>query len=1519
MKQLLTLLTCVLLVLPAKAQDLSLEQARAIASRFERSASDVQRAPSKRRVSPLTLRHRVPSGADEDKTNLYVFDTNEGFVIVAGRQDAEAEVLGWSDNGTFDYTNAPPQLLEWIESWSRNIDSLRTSSTRGATHPRRAAASGKGYEVVSPLIHTTWGQWSPYNDLCPKGCPTGCVITAIAQVMNYWQWPDRGFGTNTHEGIGVTVDFSQSAYDWEHMCDDYSDRSAHSTEENAAVAKLMFDVGIACNAGYDPSGTVAGVWGNVLSTYFRYDPDLKRPEYTADIATFIKAELDQHRPVLYAAYPDEGRGHALVCDGYNSEGYFHFNYGWSGMGDGWFRLGALPDYNNEINLLGGIQPYGGNMAVVDGITYGLSGNGEAELLSCPQTSGTVVFPDEVVYDGTTYTVTRIGHGVLTPNRKYDKVVIGNHIRSIGAQAFTACLIDTLVLGDAVEEVGYQAFAASGVRNLTIGRSVKYIGKSAFYTCPLTTITCLSEAFEVDDDAFGYTSVKDGEWLKSITRLGDRALGATKISNPVFGKLTSIGSRALASNSLGTVTFPATLRHVAPDIFWGCIVYEVSIDDDNPCFSVGRQDIVHKIFILNKAQNSLVCIVPAADIAKSYVVPDGVVRVEPGAVPYSAQSIRLPASVVELDGAFDKCENLRSITLPAIVPPVVSDDCFPDKLIDDNNLSVYIPQGCYDDYRAAPGWRRCRIVESGEYDPLAVPAIGYNMVVNMHEGSSMSCAVDDVKRMTLNGEHLDVDGWTASVNDIDSITWQYDFIYGQEESFLLDDSTLTAEAQGCTIVIDATVIDGETPLAVRSSLACPTKIEGARRGEVVDVCLGNDVHALTGTAEIRIPIEVNDDEQACAAWYNTDSGQWEPVNGYYDAASGELRISTNHLSTFGAFVIEKPYSADARIVPQNNATAFALPTVGMSVSQAAENLKKIAESYTPESTAADLYASDLGEALGLINDMSWNSLQAMGFESEFLSDFSDALGYFGIALTTYQVARAHFNNQDEQVAAGTLRVVLNVAQTIASKVLSSRIMSASMAAVAFIDYSLTKFGEEAISIRHDQYQRAFDYYYSKEGRGTCYGGDTGRGFRTTVDWYNEMYAIISRTDLDEAGLQAAISANVDAYCNQLWNDNDALTTCLLATGSSSAVLKGLTESIRAELTNRLRADLYNGVLVSVFQAVKKHKENEACEQAFKDFKTLCNLLNRQVRIRVIDSQRDDDNHSSLEGLTVRFANINDEDVIVSDPKQWQCIVDEYGHGNISFTAYAYMASCLKPELVLLDNDDKPLYRYPFTMDTEYGNSKYINVTLDLRQNGIEVPVTDEWSFSVDPCYVLNQDGEAAHIISEELGLYDGIKEALSDVRTLNTADDGSFLFEAEGVQLSGVIDVKTKTGTGTFTIDTHTEYTHPDSEEHIFDFFASAVQHTDWEGEIPYTLKEYTASHKLQGRLTIGYSERANKYVVRFEGEGNCSISGSMYCTDLSVWDTDEDGNWYYTSKSLSTSPIHLDNARTKMDCELLYE
>jgi hypothetical protein len=305
--------------------------------------------------------------------------------------DAVVPVLAYSTQKAYRLENQSPEFAKWMNKYRKEIkEIIENNYPAGEEIELQWERLKNGYslfaekntQVVNPLIVTTWDQMQYYHDLCPydndynQRVATGCVATAMAQVMKYHNHPQNGEGYHTynHSKYGsLSANFGAETYNWSSM-------PSNVTSSNNAVATLMYHCGVSLEMNYGPaqeggsSTNSLDVVANALKSYFSYSSSTQftmRDNYSdANWKNLLKDELNNNRPMEYAGI-GQGGGHAFVCDGYDANDYFHFNWGWSGYYDGYFHIDELnpgtggtgagaSNYNQYQQIVYGIQPEDGS-------------------------------------------------------------------------------------------------------------------------------------------------------------------------------------------------------------------------------------------------------------------------------------------------------------------------------------------------------------------------------------------------------------------------------------------------------------------------------------------------------------------------------------------------------------------------------------------------------------------------------------------------------------------------------------------------------------------------------------------------------------------------------------------------------------------------------------------------------------------------------------------------------------------------------------------------------------------------------------------------------------------------------------------------------------------------------------------------------------------------------------------------------------------------------------------------------
>ena len=374
--------------LHVNAANVNLNSARGVANSYLKLHAAVTpgslKAPA---TADLKVAHVEASSVDANANAYYAFNIDGGgFIIIAG-DDRASQVLGYSDKGRLDFMNLPDNFKALMRGYKEEIEYLQAHPELKMT-PVVRTKRGSG---VEPLLKCNWGQEMPYYLQCPiyqgRYCVVGCVATAMAQVMYYWRYPTNcnGVGSYYCYDIGQTLSaLPATTFDYNKMLPSYCHwdydlgeliQDTYTDEQAQEVAKLSRYCGQAVDMGYSPDGSGAYTFSQLAAMKdFGYSASAHEEDRdswwgtnytTAEWEAMVREELDKRYPILYSASDPAAGGHAFVCDGYNSEGLLHFNFGWYGTCDGWYVSTALNmthrdgdelRFNSNHSILLGVVP-----------------------------------------------------------------------------------------------------------------------------------------------------------------------------------------------------------------------------------------------------------------------------------------------------------------------------------------------------------------------------------------------------------------------------------------------------------------------------------------------------------------------------------------------------------------------------------------------------------------------------------------------------------------------------------------------------------------------------------------------------------------------------------------------------------------------------------------------------------------------------------------------------------------------------------------------------------------------------------------------------------------------------------------------------------------------------------------------------------------------------------------------------------------------------------------------------------
>ena len=431
----------------ASARLLVSEEAQAIATQFTKTNYS---NPSLYYSSGLDNKQELSfcQRSSDGKAGVYVFTgAKGGFTIVAASDKVENPVLGYSETGMFSASDIPSNMLAWLEDYAAQVQYVENNVEFNAV-TRPDTRGTVAVKAVEPLLgKIMFDQETPYNLMCPLKngvrTVTGCVATAVAQIMKYYNYPEVGVGSHSYSWNGreLSVNFAETPFDWENILPAYENVES-TPDQKRAVATLMYAVGVSCDMAYNTSA--AGGSGAITSTAiqamienFKYSRGAYTLQHdataTQEFEDSIRVNLYAGRPVIYTGRTSSA-GHCFVVDGCDTKGYFHVNWGWSGVSNGYFLTSAMNPYNQGAGgSTGGfnlnqqafldIEPAGPNDKNIPIRPYLVAEKMSVDLVSIkPDRSFQINLTNVFSYAlGTVYYV--MGWGVFNDNDNFEDVFL----------------------------------------------------------------------------------------------------------------------------------------------------------------------------------------------------------------------------------------------------------------------------------------------------------------------------------------------------------------------------------------------------------------------------------------------------------------------------------------------------------------------------------------------------------------------------------------------------------------------------------------------------------------------------------------------------------------------------------------------------------------------------------------------------------------------------------------------------------------------------------------------------------------------------------------------------------------------------------------------------------------------------------------------------------------------------------------------------------------------------------------
>lgn len=602
MKKTFLLLLLTTLTVGLFAAERTVEEAAAIAAQFTNNQpSSHQAGVAPRTAATMKLAHKCMK-KNSTEPAYYVFNqgNDAGFVIVSGDNRTE-DVLVYAEQGSFNPDKVNPNLRFWLNRLQEQVSMANDDNAVDKVTPRKAVSA------IGPLLKNdkgqeiAWYQEAPYYNLCPMDkydntrSLTGCVATAMAQIMYKWRYPVKGTGSKTYTWVNankktqketLTANFGETTYDWANMVYNYSKVNYTPAQANA-VATLMYHLGVACEMEYGGteaggSGAFTDMIGNGITKYFGYKAAKFITTYTktaygasafepteynvsfSDFEKYFNDDLEAGRPIIMGGEDEDG-GHEFVCDGRNTNGYFHINWGWEGDGNCYCKLTALKpsgysyNFSSAIDAMIGVEPESQEEIKVTGVTVAptsatLKINGKQQL-------NATIAPDNATDKAVTWKSSNTSVATVSENGLVKGIAQGTATITVtthdGNKTATATItvtneseeskdfvlvtsVNNLQSGDEIIIVGsYEGTAYAATSVLTATQKTGYLGRE--------TVTVVNNAITLDDESPVAIFTLDKQSNKWTLTHDNGDLSATAAKKLAWSDGTSTWNISIADN------------------------------------------------------------------------------------------------------------------------------------------------------------------------------------------------------------------------------------------------------------------------------------------------------------------------------------------------------------------------------------------------------------------------------------------------------------------------------------------------------------------------------------------------------------------------------------------------------------------------------------------------------------------------------------------------------------------------------------------------------------------------------------------------------------------------------------------------------------------------------------------------------------------------------------------------------------------------------------------------------------
>lgn len=754
-----------------------------------------------------------------------------------------------------------------------------------------------------------------------------------------------------------------------------------------------------------------------------------------------------------------------------------------------------------------------------------------------------------------------------------------------------------------------------------------------------------------------------------------------------------------------------------------------------------------------------------------------------------------------------------------------------------------------------------------------------------------------------------------------------------ETFTMNEETMEVKGDNCSVTLFPTAVEEDKRLVIRESAGEQTitianeEAEGGQsvltdNAKVVDIDL-EGIHELDGAARIRIPFEVADDELPGAAYFNQETGEWEPVNSYYDKSTGEVVILTSHFSMFGTFKVKKEHTHAAYL------SFYSIPYDDASTSELRDILVSAAKGVTDwVSWNAEAYGT-----LSIAKDLGFTFLGTAGFDEKLLKDCNKTLGNIAVGFSVFEICRSAFFGDDKKLAQESLKLVASKLTNGATSLLVDAVGSAVGFSTAFIDYALTKFAEEAWRGRNDIYWRAYRAYYSKRAI-----PGLANAYRSSPQWYQLLYPIFEKPNQTSEEIKAQIDQIVDDYTQEFWRDENLIVDYFYeVSGLPYSQGGGLNQRLKDEISSTFKQEILGDILPGVFQSISDKLYDKQYARVRNELVKYAKTMNQIIALQFKDGQITGEK-SRYAGCTVRFKNLPNT---ITDPEKWQCVLTDQGTGVIRFRLYPYTFEGVKPMMEVVDAEGKVVKQLAIAISTDPGRT-----IIDLNENNLKGFVLQ--SFNKEEVEYKHDSPILPPLVNSETGtpyvnIYTTYQDEQTDIAALPLDPSvfdkgireafemyGNFEYNPNGTikvdnniltvdgayQIDAMPTQHPQRGNGTFSINYSNLVNRKTTEE-----VSAWWQNPDMSKiMLMYdAVLNATVKHTISGTFTFQWDNNQQGYVFQFKGNGTYNISGQVYDWIVNV--NPETGG--YGSPNPGARVTHTEgftlNGKSDMDFEMLYK